>query len=186
MESRRRQRCPSVFTQIQALIAVGLVITPVSLVNGSEMADKTELPTKDRALKGREEKMVVAGMGCFWGAERRLWRVPEVFSTQVGYSGGITPNPNYEEGCRVRPHFIRTNAQNTTARNRQEQKLAYGAQFYSLGYKQLANPPNPPHPPKTLGRSSLCSRSRLLSSLSLITRGDTLRDWLSEGENINT
>ncbi|KAI1895076.1 hypothetical protein AGOR_G00102550 [Albula goreensis] len=122
MESRRRQRCPSVFTQIQALIAVGLVITPVSLVNGSEMADKTELPTKERALKGREEKMVVAdkhavnshttiepfpegtemvmfGMGCFWGAERRLWRVPGVFSTQVGYSGGITPNPNYEEVC---------------------------------------------------------------------------------------
>lgn len=39
------------------------------------------------------------GMGCFWGAERLFWRLPEVFSTQVGYAGGFTPNPNYHEVC---------------------------------------------------------------------------------------
>ncbi|XP_071384216.1 mitochondrial peptide methionine sulfoxide reductase [Centroberyx affinis] len=86
------------------------------------MADKTQMPTKDRALKGREEKMVVAekhavngnptvepfpegvetimfGMGCFWGAERLFWRLSGVLSTQVGYAGGFTPNPSYEEVC---------------------------------------------------------------------------------------
>ncbi|XP_071766303.2 mitochondrial peptide methionine sulfoxide reductase [Centroberyx gerrardi] len=86
------------------------------------MADKTQMPTKDRALKGREEKMVVAekhavngnptvepfpegmetimfGMGCFWGVERLFWRLSGVFSTQVGYAGGFTPNPSYEEVC---------------------------------------------------------------------------------------
>lgn len=40
-----------------------------------------------------------AGMGCFWGAERLFWRLPGVFSTQVGYAGGFTPNPNYHEVC---------------------------------------------------------------------------------------
>ena len=41
----------------------------------------------------------VPGMGCFWGAERRFWLKSGVFSTQVGYAGGVTPNPNYEEVC---------------------------------------------------------------------------------------
>ncbi len=39
------------------------------------------------------------GMGCFWGAERKFWQCPGVFSTAVGYSGGYTPNPTYEEVC---------------------------------------------------------------------------------------
>jgi peptide-methionine (S)-S-oxide reductase len=39
------------------------------------------------------------GMGCFWGAERRFWQVPGVHTTAVGYAGGYTPNPTYEEVC---------------------------------------------------------------------------------------
>lgn len=39
------------------------------------------------------------GLGCFWGAERKFWQYPNIFSTAVGYSGGFTPNPSYEEVC---------------------------------------------------------------------------------------
>ena len=39
------------------------------------------------------------GLGCFWGAEKRFWRVPGVYTTAVGYQGGITPHPLYEEVC---------------------------------------------------------------------------------------
>ena len=39
------------------------------------------------------------GMGCFWGAERKFWTLPGVFTTAVGYAGGITPNPTYREVC---------------------------------------------------------------------------------------
>ena len=83
---------------------------------------KLDLPTPDEALPGRETRMVVpdkhavlgtpldppfpdgleiayVGMGCFWGAERVFWRLPGVYSTSVGYQGGITPNPTYEETC---------------------------------------------------------------------------------------
>jgi peptide-methionine (S)-S-oxide reductase len=41
----------------------------------------------------------VFGMGCFWGAERKFWQIPGVFATAVGYQGGSTPNPTYEEVC---------------------------------------------------------------------------------------
>lgn len=44
-------------------------------------------------------KQVMFGMGCFWGAERLFWQVPGVYVTAVGYAGGITPNPTYEETC---------------------------------------------------------------------------------------
>ncbi|MFZ9446084.1 MAG: peptide-methionine (S)-S-oxide reductase MsrA, partial [Ilumatobacteraceae bacterium] len=42
---------------------------------------------------------LVVGMGCFWGAERKFWQAPGVHTTNVGYAGGFTPNPAYEEVC---------------------------------------------------------------------------------------
>ena len=80
------------------------------------------LPTAEQALPGRNAPMpisnshyvngqpikppfddglrwVIFGMGCFWGAERRFWQQPGVITTAVGYAGGITPNPTYEEAC---------------------------------------------------------------------------------------
>ncbi len=44
-------------------------------------------------------RTAVFGMGCFWGAERIFWRTPGVYSTAVGYAGGHTPNPSYQEVC---------------------------------------------------------------------------------------
>ncbi len=44
-------------------------------------------------------QQAVFGLGCFWGAERRFWQQPGVWSTAVGYAGGLTPNPTYEEVC---------------------------------------------------------------------------------------
>jgi peptide-methionine (S)-S-oxide reductase len=83
---------------------------------------KTQLVGPDRALGGRDEPMAVPdrhfvldtplsppfpgglaravfGMGCFWGAEKAFWGVPGVYTTAVGYAGGYTPNPTYEEVC---------------------------------------------------------------------------------------
>jgi peptide-methionine (S)-S-oxide reductase len=68
----------------------------------------TPLPTPDTHLvNGHRIKppfpeglqTAVFGMGCFWGAERVFWRTPGVYSTAVGYTGGYTPNPTYEETC---------------------------------------------------------------------------------------
>jgi peptide-methionine (S)-S-oxide reductase len=44
-------------------------------------------------------KEILFGMGCFWGAERKFWTLPGVYVTAVGYAGGVTPNPTYEEVC---------------------------------------------------------------------------------------
>ena len=86
------------------------------------MAKLATLPTADQALPGRAEPLAVPaahyvngaplqppfpagleeavfGLGCFWGAERKFWQTPGVFSTSAGYAGGYTPNPTYEEVC---------------------------------------------------------------------------------------
>jgi peptide-methionine (S)-S-oxide reductase len=42
---------------------------------------------------------ILFGMGCFWGVERKFWLLPEIYTTSVGYAGGVTPNPTYEEVC---------------------------------------------------------------------------------------
>lgn len=65
-----------------------LVIAPTHAVNGN--------PT-DGPFEQMEQALF--GLGCFWGAERRFWQSPGVFSTQVGYAGGHTPNPTYREVC---------------------------------------------------------------------------------------
>jgi peptide-methionine (S)-S-oxide reductase len=83
---------------------------------------KTEMVSPEDALPGRPEPMLVPdrhlvlgtpleppfpdgletavfAMGCFWGAERKFWETPGVYTTAVGYAGGYTPNPTYEETC---------------------------------------------------------------------------------------
>jgi peptide-methionine (S)-S-oxide reductase len=86
------------------------------------VSKKSKIPTPDEALPGRMTKMrvpaehfvngnpleppypagmeqAVFGLGCFWGAERKFWQTPSVFTSAVGYAGGSTPNPTYEEVC---------------------------------------------------------------------------------------
>jgi peptide-methionine (S)-S-oxide reductase len=83
---------------------------------------KLRVPRPDQALPGRDEALpvpsrhavsghplvppfpagleeAVFGMGCFWGAERKFWEAPGVYSTAAGYAGGSTPNPTYQEVC---------------------------------------------------------------------------------------
>ncbi len=83
---------------------------------------KTTMPLREEALPGRNEavrvparhfvnghrmvapfpaglEVAMFGLGCFWGAERRFWQTDGVYSTAVGYAGGYTPNPTYEEVC---------------------------------------------------------------------------------------
>jgi peptide-methionine (S)-S-oxide reductase len=54
-------------------------------------------PLKGPYPQGAEKALF--GLGCFWGAERKFWQIPGVYVTAVGYAGGLTPNPTYEEVC---------------------------------------------------------------------------------------
>ncbi len=54
-------------------------------------------PIKPPFAEGMQQ--LVVGMGCFWGAEQVFWEAPGVYTTAVGYAGGVTPNPTYEETC---------------------------------------------------------------------------------------
>src|SRR3712207_3696876 len=62
-------------------------------------ARHTVLGTPLRGPWPAGHQVAVFGMGCFWGAERLFWTLPGVYSTAVGYAGGVTPNPTYEETC---------------------------------------------------------------------------------------
>ncbi|WP_282040201.1 peptide-methionine (S)-S-oxide reductase MsrA [Halomonas alimentaria] len=69
--------------------ATPLAISGVHAVNGRGM-----LPPFPEGMQ-----QIVLGLGCFWGAERLFWQLPGVYVTAVGYAGGSTPNPTYEETC---------------------------------------------------------------------------------------
>jgi peptide-methionine (S)-S-oxide reductase len=62
-----------------------------------ERHDVNGHPLKAPFPQGMQQAMF--GMGCFWGAERKFWQAPGVYSTAVGYAGGYTPNPTYQEVC---------------------------------------------------------------------------------------
>ena len=57
------------------------------------------LGTRTQEPFGEDVAMAIFGAGCFWGIEKKFWQLPDVFSTNVGYAGGHTPNPTYEEVC---------------------------------------------------------------------------------------
>ncbi|HSN17347.1 MAG TPA: peptide-methionine (S)-S-oxide reductase MsrA [Gammaproteobacteria bacterium] len=66
-----------------------MAVPPMHYVNGH--------PLQPPFPAGLEQ--AVFGLGCFWGAERKFWQLPGVYTTAVGYAGGYTPNPSYEEVC---------------------------------------------------------------------------------------
>jgi peptide-methionine (S)-S-oxide reductase len=100
----------------------GLLRVTIQELSMGLFSTKAVLPTPESALPGRDEAMpltnqhyvngnpfqepfpdglevAVFGLGCFWGAERCFWKLDGVYATAVGYAGGYTPNPTYQEVC---------------------------------------------------------------------------------------
>ena len=87
-------RRPEMVTQSEALPG-----RDAEVLGGSPVHTVLGTPLKCRESFPDDWQNIYLGMGCFWGAERRLWRLPGVFTTAVGYEGGYTTNPTYEEVC---------------------------------------------------------------------------------------
>ncbi|XP_078506003.1 mitochondrial peptide methionine sulfoxide reductase isoform X1 [Lissotriton helveticus] len=110
-------------TPLPRLLAALWVCRVTGASRMGDMSSKSQLPNgPEQALRGRDQstkvsekhhvngnrtvepfpdgsQMAIFGMGCFWGAERKFWNQKGVYSTQVGFAGGYTPNPSYEEVC---------------------------------------------------------------------------------------
>lgn len=107
---------------LRPLCSKGQMAAMRRIWEGPHMFSKQRMPRPEEALPGRSTPMqvpethhvnghrivppfpdgmamAVFGMGCFWGAEKRFWELPGVYSTMVGYAGGYTPNPTYREVC---------------------------------------------------------------------------------------
>jgi peptide-methionine (S)-S-oxide reductase len=88
MFERRKTEVPEAGAALQGR-ATAVEVPPAHFINGNPLVGPFPDGTETAGF----------GMGCFWGAERRFWKMDGVYTTAVGYAGGYTPNPSYEEVC---------------------------------------------------------------------------------------